>query len=323
MNRLLAALSLLTLACSAGRDPAARFTASNQLLPPTDYRSWTYLTSGLGMLYGPAAAAAQATGTPAMDNVYVSPGAYEAFAQTGVWPDGALFVLEIRLTESTGSIVNGGHFQTDLLGVEVHVKDERRFADRGGWGFYGFDTDEDGPTGPAELIDASAPCYSCHREHAAVETTFTQFYPTALPVARAKGTVRADFVGIPASARELTAAFAHGGWPAAQKLLDDTAARWPRAVLLSEGALNGAAYRLLTAGRQADAIAVFEYATRRFPVSANAWESLSEAYEKAGRADDARTAVERGLQALAQDGALSEEPRRALQRALEQRRERL
>ena len=259
-----------------------------------------------------------------MDNVYVSPGAYEAFLASGVWPDGALFVLEIRATESTGSIVNGGYFQTDLMSLEVHVKDTQRFADRGGWGFYGFATDGTGPTAtPAALIPADAACYACHQEHGAVETTFTQFYPTAFRVARDKGTVRADFVGIPASLGDLANAVAQGGWAAGEKLLDDTAARWPEAALLREGALNGSAYRLLAADRRPEAIAAFEYVTERYPESANAWDSLSEAYENAGRVDDARAAVGRGLQALANDTALGEASRTALEQALRQRSARL
>jgi hypothetical protein len=32
------------------------------------------------------------------------------------------------------------------------------------------------------------PCWSCHEEHAAVEHTFVQFYPTLKPVAKKFGT---------------------------------------------------------------------------------------------------------------------------------------
>ena len=33
-------------------------------------------------------------------------------------------------------------------------------------------------------------CYACHDAHAAVEHTFVQFYPTLIPVAKAKGTFK-------------------------------------------------------------------------------------------------------------------------------------
>jgi Cytochrome P460 len=72
------------------------------------------------------------------------------------------------------------------VGVEVHVKDTGRFA--GGWGFYSFEG-----TGPAKLIPQSATCYSCHAMHGAVDTTFVQYYPTLLPIARRKGTLSASY----------------------------------------------------------------------------------------------------------------------------------
>jgi hypothetical protein len=68
-----------------------------------------------------------------------------------------------------------------VLGLEVHVKDEARFPDN--WAFFEF-----GDDGPAAMTPRSAACYSCHEAHGAVDTTFVQFYPTLLPIARSKGT---------------------------------------------------------------------------------------------------------------------------------------
>jgi hypothetical protein len=64
----------------------------------------------------------------------------------------------------------------DLMGVEAHVRDEARF--KGGWGFFRFDG-----TAPAKQIPYEAQCYACHLAHGAVDMTFTQFYPTAKPIA--------------------------------------------------------------------------------------------------------------------------------------------
>lgn len=66
--------------------------------------------------------------------------------------------------------------------MEIHLEDESRFA--GGWAF--FDVN---PAGVGTLIPQPASCYTCHREHAAADTTFVQFYPTLLPIAGAKGTL--------------------------------------------------------------------------------------------------------------------------------------
>ena len=49
--------------------------------------------------------------------------------------------------------------------------------------------------------------------------------------------------------------------------------------LVREPVIVGMAYRLLLRGHARTAVEVFRIATRRFPSSANAWESLSEAEE--------------------------------------------
>ena len=69
------------------------------------------------------------------------------------------------------------------MGLEVHVKDEAQFP--GKWAFFGFDNEK-----TAKMIPTSADCYSCHSAHAAVDTTFVQFYPTLLPIAKSKGTFK-------------------------------------------------------------------------------------------------------------------------------------
>ena len=83
-------------------------------------------------------------------------------------------VLEPRQGQQKGSINQEGRFQTQRLGLEVHVKDTARFP--GGWAFFAFPTD-----GPGQLQPPTAACYSCHAAHAAVDTTFVQFYPTLKP----------------------------------------------------------------------------------------------------------------------------------------------
>jgi hypothetical protein len=43
------------------------------------------------------------------------------------------------------------------------------------------------------MIPTTADCYSCHAAHGAVDTTFVQFYPTLLPIAKSKGTLSAGY----------------------------------------------------------------------------------------------------------------------------------
>lgn len=156
------------------------YTPAGELIPPADYREWVYLSSGLDMSY---------TDLPAMmghsmfDNVFVDPASWRVFKQTGHWPDKTMFVLEVRGANSRGSINKHGQYQTERMGAEVHVRDEARF--KGGWAFFGLD----GP-GLAKQVPYSAACYACHQAHGAVDTTFTQFYPTAKEIAVKAGTFK-------------------------------------------------------------------------------------------------------------------------------------
>jgi len=194
---LLAALVLGALAVSwvAPRSPvkvqAAQgnhpvYNAKGQLQLPANYREWIYLSTGMDMNYSPNAS--QASGHSTFDNVFVNPEAWRSFQSTGTWPDKTMIVLEGRVASSQGSINRSGHYQsTERTGLEVHIKDTQHFPAQqfpGGWGFVSFDNGSDG-----SLFPPAADCYSCHQQHAAVDTTFVQFYPTLLPLATSKHTL--------------------------------------------------------------------------------------------------------------------------------------
>ena len=153
------------------------YDADGKLITPKNYREWIYLSSGFDMSYSMRD---KAPDHSMFDNVFVNPEAYKVFQETGKWRDKTIFLLEVRGAESAGSINKAGHFQgTNIMGAEVHLKDQSR----GGWAFY----DLDG--GRGTLIPKTADCYSCHEQHAAVDTTFVQFYPTLIGIAKAKGTL--------------------------------------------------------------------------------------------------------------------------------------
>lgn len=164
---------------------APAYTAEGKLILPAEYREWVYLSSGLGMSYNPKALASP---DPMFDNTFVNPEAYQGFRKTGTWPDKTVIVLEVRGSSDKGSIIQRGHYQSGgAQGMEVHVKDTARF--HGGWAFFSFD---DSPA-PAKQIPTTEACYACHSAHGAVDTTFVQFYPTLLPIAKQHGTLSAAY----------------------------------------------------------------------------------------------------------------------------------
>jgi hypothetical protein len=163
-----------------GPGSGPEYSSDAQLQFPEHYREWVYLTSGFDMSYNPAM---QMGDHHMFDNVFVNPEAYKAFLNTGTWPDKTMLVLEVRGAAGKASINQKGHYQEMVMGLEVHVKDEAQFP--GKWAFFGFDNEK-----TAKMIPTSADCYSCHSAHAAVDTTFVQFYPTLLPIAKGKGTFK-------------------------------------------------------------------------------------------------------------------------------------
>jgi hypothetical protein len=219
---------------------APTYTSDGQLRLPANYRQWVYLTTGFDMSYNPA----MSMDHHMFDNVFVNPESYQSFLKTGTWPDKTMLVLEVRGAQSKGSINQSGHFQdTDLMGLEVHVKDESRFHAQGNWAFFGFNgealatakaataSDSYGNSSASkqgaqnasgsgaqnasgsgarsasatgatqannlptsQMTPTTEACYSCHAQHAAVDTTFVQFYPTLLPISQTHQTLSPSYV---------------------------------------------------------------------------------------------------------------------------------
>jgi len=169
-------LATLVFAAHDSDNDRPQYTKGGELVRPDNYREWIFLSSGFGMNYSPTA------GSPDMfTNVFVPQWAYREFVQSGSWPDKALFVVEERMAQSMGSINKHGNFQADSVGLGVEVKDS---ALPGKWAYYSFDRNRTAAANPKQA------CFSCHEQHAAVEHTFVQFYPTLKPVAKKFGTYR-------------------------------------------------------------------------------------------------------------------------------------
>jgi cytochrome P460 len=150
-----------------------QYDTKGGLLRPDDYREWMFLSAGYGMNYSPTPGSHEM-----FTNVFVPRWAYQEFAASGKWPEQTVFVIDERDAQTKGSINKTGHFQTDLMGLAVEVKDSSRYPEK--WAYFGFDAE--GKT--SEAMPKGNGCWSCHEEHAAVEHTFVQFYPTLKPIAK-------------------------------------------------------------------------------------------------------------------------------------------
>src|SRR6202046_2538454 len=114
--------------------PKTQYDEKGQLVRPADYREWMFLSAGYGMNYSPAPG-----GHEMFTNVFVQRWAYDEFVTAEKWPKQTMCASAERDAASRSSINQKGHYQTDLMGLAVEVKDSGRNPDK--WAYYGFEAD--------------------------------------------------------------------------------------------------------------------------------------------------------------------------------------
>jgi hypothetical protein len=148
-----------------------RYAEGNQLLRPEGYREWIFVAANLGMGYndGPPSS------NPSFHNIYMQPEAYRYYKRTGRFPDKTMLVMERYSAGTISSINRQGQFQDRFLGLEVALKDEKRFSEK--WAYFDF-SGSGGTLRPQAKPFAKEACWNCHHAHGAVDNVFTQFYPS-------------------------------------------------------------------------------------------------------------------------------------------------
>jgi hypothetical protein len=144
------------------------FTQSGDLRLPPSYQEWVFVGGATGLAYGEAALPTHDGAPGTFTHVYLEPGAFRHFRDTGEFPEGTTFALEMREPTGGVSIATDGWFAGKSRGVHMAVKDTARL---GGWAYFNVDR-----TGRARRVHASS-CQNCHTEHGAIDNVFVQFYP--------------------------------------------------------------------------------------------------------------------------------------------------
>lgn len=186
VRALLAGVAVI--ACTAGAASAevkqAKFNADGSVSIPQGWRDWVYVGTPLT----PNALNGGEAPFPEFHNVYVEPSAYKYFKKTGKWAEGTQIAKElVRVRESengndpvTGSsqeVSGRGYFMGDFAGLELTVKDSKRFAkEPGGWAYFSFGHQSEPYNRTASVLPTQS-CNSCHSANAATDFVFTQFYP--------------------------------------------------------------------------------------------------------------------------------------------------
>lgn len=159
----------------------ATFTGQNEALQPVGYRKWVFVGSPLT----PHALNEGKAPFPEFHNVYVEPTAFAHFEKTGKWAEGTQIAKELVLiyqndndeVGASSEVSGRGYQQGEFAGLELTVKDSKRFPDMpGGWAYFSF-----GHNAPPYAEKAAAfpaeTCNACHEASADTDFVFTQFYP--------------------------------------------------------------------------------------------------------------------------------------------------
>jgi hypothetical protein len=163
---------------AAGQGPS--YTSDGQLIQPKGYRDWTFI----GAMVTPNGLNGGKAGFPEFHNVYVEAANLAAYRATGVFPEGTILVKELTLVrnpkhpDGSGDEASGrGFFEGELNGLDVTVKDSKRFSSTSGWGFFNFGHHAL-PYAASSKEASKAECANCHIAGAAkTDLTWVQFYP--------------------------------------------------------------------------------------------------------------------------------------------------
>ena len=168
------------------------FNADGTVPVPTGFRKWVFVGAPLtpeGLNDGKYNCNADGTNCtrsnfPEYHHVYIEQKNVDAYLKTGEFPEGTVIVKELTrvlnptFPDSSRKEPSGrGYFNGAYNGIDMSIKDSKRFAKTNNWGFFTFGHH---PM-PYEKTSAERPvseCAGCHIANvAATDMTWIQFYP--------------------------------------------------------------------------------------------------------------------------------------------------
>ena len=160
---------LLAALCGVGMatSPAPRDDGSYPAVPyPAGWREWTHVKSNY---IGPKHQLYQEIG--GYQHIYANKLAMDGY-RTGTFPEGSVLIYDFLQGQETeaGTIAEGPRRFTSVM-----VKDTKRYAATGGWGYEEWRGDS--TTDRMIAADASTKCLACHMRRKDNDYVFSKFRP--------------------------------------------------------------------------------------------------------------------------------------------------
>lgn len=151
--------------------PIVEFTPDGKAKQPVGYRDWVFI----GAVVTPNDMNGGEASFPEFHNVYMDPESFAYAEKHGEYRDGTVIVKELLSVGSKVQSSGNGYFEGEFTGLEMSIKDSKRFPDEpGNWAYFSF-----GHHYPlkAEIAkNAAVSCNSCHEQNA-TDFVFSQVYP--------------------------------------------------------------------------------------------------------------------------------------------------
>jgi len=168
------------------------YDSAGRVKPPTGYRAWVFVGAPLtpeGLNDGKYNCNADGTNCtrsnfPEYHHVYIEKKNVDAYLKTGTFPEGTVIVKELTrvlnptFPDSSRTEPSGrGYFNGAYNGIDMSVKDSKRFPETNGWGFFTFGH-HPLPYNPTSAEEPVTECAGCHIANVAnTDMTWIQFYP--------------------------------------------------------------------------------------------------------------------------------------------------
>src|SRR5437899_2749402 len=172
---------------------AGLYDSAGRAKLPTGFRAWVFVGAPLtpeGLNNGKFNCHADGTNCtksnfPEYHHVYIEKTNVDAYMKTGTFPEGTVIVKELTrvlnpvFPDSSRKEPSGrGYFNGAYNGIDMSIKDSKRFAKTNGWGFFTYGHH---PL-PYEKTSAERPaaeCAGCHISNVAdTDMTWIKFYQT-------------------------------------------------------------------------------------------------------------------------------------------------
>jgi hypothetical protein len=149
------ALAIVTVAAESADD----------LKPPTGYRQWFHVNT---MIVDKASPMFDAIG--GMHNVHINGVGFPALKKGGPYPNKTMFVTDLH----DFMVTDGSYVEGPLKGIALMLKDSKKYASTGGWGFQAWAGGD--PAKPL-VSDPTKQCFECHQPKKDQDYVYSTYIP--------------------------------------------------------------------------------------------------------------------------------------------------